>query len=189
MDEIATLAAVSKQTVYKHFSDKDRLFSEIIVADIEQAEAESDEILASLSTGDDVARDLRRLAREMVTTVLQPHIVRLRRIIIGAADRFPELARKWYERGPERSYATLAERFADLAKRGLLRVDDPTVAAQHFTWLVLSVPLNRAMFYADGEALDPTELQRHADEGVRVFLAAYAPADPGKSASRSHART
>ena len=30
--EIAALAKVGKQTVYKHFSDKQRLFSEIIVA-------------------------------------------------------------------------------------------------------------------------------------------------------------
>ena len=30
MDEVAALASVSKQTVYKHFSDKERLFAEIV---------------------------------------------------------------------------------------------------------------------------------------------------------------
>ena len=32
MDEIATKASVSKQTIYKHFSDKDHLFAEIVLA-------------------------------------------------------------------------------------------------------------------------------------------------------------
>ncbi|WP_281262499.1 TetR/AcrR family transcriptional regulator, partial [Streptomyces milbemycinicus] len=32
MDDIARLAAVSKQTVYKHFADKEKLFAEIILA-------------------------------------------------------------------------------------------------------------------------------------------------------------
>ncbi len=32
MDEIAAKACVSKQTIYKHFSDKDHLFTEIVLA-------------------------------------------------------------------------------------------------------------------------------------------------------------
>jgi hypothetical protein len=31
MDEVAALAAVSKQTVHKHFADKERLFAKIVI--------------------------------------------------------------------------------------------------------------------------------------------------------------
>ena len=37
MDEIAALAGVSKQTVYKHFADKERLFSEIVIGTVNEA--------------------------------------------------------------------------------------------------------------------------------------------------------
>src|SRR5580693_8119226 len=38
MDEIAAKASVSKQTIYKHFSDKDRLFTEIVLATTQQVD-------------------------------------------------------------------------------------------------------------------------------------------------------
>lgn len=173
MDEVAALAAVSKQTVYKHFADKERLFRDVIVGAISETEAREAATVRALGESNDVENDLRRFARALVTGVLQPHIVRMRRIIIGEADRFPDLARTWYERGPARGYATLAEQLAQLARRGHLRLDDPLLAAQQLQWLVLSVPINEAMFRANDEQ-DPTgQLERHADEGVRVFLAAY----------------
>ena len=37
MDEIAAAAAVSKQTVYKHFADKERLFTEIVAGVVDEA--------------------------------------------------------------------------------------------------------------------------------------------------------
>ena len=44
MDEIAALAAVSKQTVYKNFSDKEQLFSDIVLA----AAARADDFIQAL---------------------------------------------------------------------------------------------------------------------------------------------
>lgn len=171
MDEVAALAAVSKQTVYKHFVDKKQLFAEIITADIRNAEQQSDDVVAGLADTTDLDGDLREIARKLVTVVTQPHLVRLRQVVIGEADRFPDLARAWYASGPERGYQRLADRFADLTEQGRLNTPDPLLAAQQFLWLALSVPLNRAMF--DPEPYPRDELLKFADEGVRVFLKAY----------------
>jgi TetR/AcrR family transcriptional regulator, mexJK operon transcriptional repressor len=173
MDQIAALAAVSKQTVYKQFADKERLFTEIITGDIAEAERSSQAVVDALPDSDDLEADLRRFAREHVATVMQPHLVQMRRVIIAEADRFPDLARTWYASGPARGHATLAERFSALARRGRLRVEDPLLAAQHFNWLVLSIPMNEAMFHGADRQYAPGELDRYADEAVRVFLAAY----------------
>jgi AcrR family transcriptional regulator len=173
MDEVAARAAVSKQTVYKHFANKQSLFTAIITGDISATESFTHDLVAALGSSGDVEHDLREFARRHIAEVTQPHLVRLRRIIIAEAERFPELARTWYANGPERAHRTLADQFQALAQRGLLRLDDPMLAAQHFNWLVLSIPLNKAMFHPGDTEYTPDELQRYADEGVRVFLAAY----------------
>lgn len=171
MDDVAARAAVSKQTVYKQFVDKEHLFTAIITGDIEDTEGLTRSLVDALPETHDLERDLRVFARRHVVEVMQPHLVRMRRILIGEADRFPELAAAWYARGPERAHATFAGWFTTLTDRGLLHVTDPQLAAEHFNWLILSIPMNRAMFSG---AQEPVErLEYYADEAVRVFLAAY----------------
>jgi TetR/AcrR family transcriptional repressor of mexJK operon len=175
MDEIAALAGVSKQTVYKHFADKASLFSEIVTGTVEEvADPVHDEVLM-LQDGGDVEADLRGLARELLGMVMQPRILQLRRLVIGEAGRFPELGRTFYEQGPGRTIAALATVFERLAARGVLRLDDPPLAAAHFNWLVMAIPLNQAMLLGEDQPLASAELNRYADAGVRAFLAAYAP--------------
>jgi hypothetical protein len=48
------------------------------------------------------------LARRSVTALMQPRILRLRRLVMANADRFPDVGRSWYEQGFERALATLA---------------------------------------------------------------------------------
>ncbi|TQM06313.1 TetR/AcrR family transcriptional regulator [Pseudonocardia kunmingensis] len=172
MDDVAALAAVSKQTVYKHFADKQRLFTAVITGDIAETEQLTRSLADALPESHDLERDLRTFARRHIVEVMQPHLVQMRRILIGEAGRFPDLAAAWYARGPERAHATFARWFTALAERGLLRVPDPLLAAEHFNWLILSIPMNRAMFSGAEESVE--RLHHYADEAVRVFLAAYA---------------
>lgn len=177
MDDVAAHAHVSKQTVYAHFVDKTRLFSALITADIADSETSTHPLIAAMPRSDDVERDLRDFARAHLADVMQPELLRMRRMLIGEAERFPDLARAWYQAGPERSCAVFAAWFETLDARGLLRIPDPMLAAQHFNWLILSIPVNTAMSVPlDGPVFTRHELNHYADEGVRVFLAAYGPA-------------
>jgi AcrR family transcriptional regulator len=173
MDEIAAAAGVSKQTVYKHFSDKQRLFSEIVTTTVNEASDPVHDEVRHLQDSGDVGADLRELARRQLGLVMQPRILQLRRLVIGEASRFPELGRIFYERGPGRAIPALATAFERLAARGLLHLDDPLLAAAQFNWLVMSAPLNHAMLLGDDGPPDPADVDRWAEDGVRMFLAAY----------------
>ena len=172
MDEVAATAAVSKQTLYKHFSDKERLFRELVFGIVEGTATPFQATILAMQDSDDVERDLAGLAREYTAAVMQPEVLQLRRLMIGEAGRLPEVARAYYDAAPGRTLATLAACFERLAERGLLRIDDAELAASHFAFLVFGMPLDRAMFRG-GEHEEQAELHRIADAGCRAFLSLY----------------
>jgi len=173
MDEIAALSSVSKQTVYKHFSSKEALFIEIVGGMTTGAGDTVHNDVAQLGQNESLPDYLVEYALRQLTVVLTPRIMQLRRLVIGEVTRFPELARVLYERGPARAMKMLAAVFEDLARRGLLDIDDPATAAEHFNWLIMSAPLNQAMLLGDNAIPNGAELRRNAEAGVKVFLAAY----------------
>jgi TetR/AcrR family transcriptional regulator, mexJK operon transcriptional repressor len=172
MEEVAGLAAVSKQTVYKHFTDKERLFTAIVLTTLDRVADPFRAEIERLSATEDLISDLRLLARAYMKSVMQPPLLQLRRLVIGEANRLPALARTYYERAPERTLAALASGFGRLADRGLLQLDNPLVAAGHFAFLVLGRALDKSLFWGD-QPYTSSQLTAQADAGAVVFLRAY----------------
>ena len=174
-DEVAARASVSKQTLYKHFGDKQHLFAEIILdTTVHVVDGLSNAVASTLQDAQDVRKALRDLADGFLRVLLQPDVLRLRRLVIAEADRFPEVGRAWFDRGFDRTLVILGEALRRLADRGLLHnLSDPTLAAYQFAGLVMYQPMNQVMF-AGTDALPPADtLYRIADAAVDMFLATY----------------
>lgn len=172
MDSVATQAAVSKQTVYNHFASKQALFAEIVTA---MCLAAGDAVFREVPdfTGGDLAEYLLDYGYRQLVTVMTPRVMQLRRLVIGEANRFPELGKAFFETGPKRAIGAIARLLEGPACQGLLTIDDPVAAAGVFNWLLMSTPLNKAMFLGDAAIPSRKELRKYAEDAVRVFLAAY----------------
>jgi len=175
MDQIAAAASVSKQTVYKQFADKQTLFRDIVTSIVAEVADPVAQQVASLTSSGDLEASLRDLARRLLAQVIQPRVMQLRRLVIAEAGRFPDLGRLFYQRGPGRTIDALAAAFESLAARGALQLEDPQLAAEHFNWLVISIPLNQVMLCGDAELPGPASLSHYADAGAWAFFAAYRP--------------
>jgi TetR/AcrR family transcriptional repressor of mexJK operon len=177
MDQIAADAAVSKQTVYKQFADKEQLFREIVLGVTGNSDAIIADLTSALRGGEvgtlaDLEVVLTDLARRYIDNVLQPHVLALRRLIVAEAERFPDLARTYYEKAPGRAIDVIADALTAHVERGLLEIDDVHLAAAHFAYLALAIPQDRAQF-CPHQRPSPTEREQLASQAVRVFLAAY----------------
>jgi AcrR family transcriptional regulator len=177
MDEVAAKAAVSKQTVYKQFADKEHLFAEVVLG----SNAQLGDLLAArydaLDGATDASAALRELARKFVADISRPDVVRLRRLVLAEADRFPAVSGAWFEAGFQHSLQLLGEALGRMTDRGLLGdLGDPTLAAYQFAGLVMYKPMNQLMFAGTEAQLTEEELATIADRAVDVFLAAYGPA-------------
>lgn len=172
MEEIATRAGVSKQTIYKHFRDKETLFGEVVLSTATRTNDVVESVSTLLSEAQFRAGGLVALARLSITMLLDGEVLKLRRLIIANADRMPQLGRSWYEKGFERMIGSMADCFERLTALGLLRTPDPRLAASHFLGMLLWIPMNEAMFTGRNPR-SKADLERHADASVDAFLVIY----------------
>src|SRR5579872_1104669 len=149
MDAVAARAGVAKQTIYRRYPSKEVLFVDVVsrAANTASDAVHRDQPLPPPESA--VADYLESYLVRQLCIVMTPRIIRLRRLAIGEANRFPALARALYEGGPKRAIEALAAVIHALARRGDLTAKNPLRAAEQLNWLVMSGPLNQAMLLGD----------------------------------------
>jgi TetR/AcrR family transcriptional repressor of mexJK operon len=189
VDDIAAEARVSKRTVYNIFGSKEQLFRETLSEAIAIAEEFATKAASVLAQTQDVEADLRAIARTFARAVLGGPVVGLRRLVIGEAERFPEIAQEYYERAAGRVLDTLADAMRRFGDSGLLDVEDPRLASEHFAFLVMGPALDRALFRGTDEPPSTDEIDARARSGVEVFLRAYRTGSASPTPTRGGGRS
>jgi AcrR family transcriptional regulator len=170
MSTIAARLGGSKGTLYNYFRSKEELFDAFVRSSCARLRAQLDEFPEQ----GDVRERLVRMAEDFLDHLLSPEAIAIHRLVVGEGERFPELARLFYEAGPKIGNARHAELFSGMMQAGQLRRDDPVQAAHQFKGLVLSgVYFQRLWGVIDDPS--PAERTRHAQMAADTFLRAYAP--------------
>lgn len=167
MDLIADKAGLSKPTLYSYYATKAALFEAMLTAP-------RDAMLLAFEDdpGAGMVAQLWRFAWTYADTVMHPDFLSLARLVIGEAQRFPEIGRAYQESGPDKVLAGLTAFMAAQRKAGRITCDNPELAAEDFWGLILSAPRNRALHQPDQE-ISAAALARSISNGIRVFLRAY----------------
>jgi AcrR family transcriptional regulator len=165
IDLVVERAGASKATVYSFFGDKDGLFAAIV-------EERCERILSAFGDPEvvdsDVPSALTHIARRYMEVAMAPDAIGLYRLIIAEGVRFPELARTFHRLGPDRTTAHLAFMLSVWRERGLVRLDDPQLAAVQFFDLVSGDLHRRAMAGIIPRNLRAA-IRRRIDNALQVF--------------------
>jgi AcrR family transcriptional regulator len=124
MDAVAAQAGTTKQTVYRYFGSKERLFVavlESLVFDRVFPGVVSTHAAEGWTT-DELEDILLRVATEILDHVLDPTYIELVRILIAEAREFPELAEQYRTAAIE----PIATALADLIGSSMPGTGDPT---------------------------------------------------------------
>ncbi|MCS5496443.1 TetR/AcrR family transcriptional regulator [Cnuibacter physcomitrellae] len=173
VDGVAAEAGVAKRTVYNLYGSKDDLFRAVMHWATDTAArfvADHVDVVEGSIAGASVDEELADFAVAHARAVVSPRVIAVRRLLVGEAMRFPDLAAEYFERVPSAVLAAISRRLRRLAEAGELSIDDAEMAAGHFAYLALGAPLDRALFVG---APEQSALDRAARQGAAVFLRAY----------------
>jgi TetR/AcrR family transcriptional regulator, mexJK operon transcriptional repressor len=166
MEAIAAAAQVSKPTLYQYFGGKEALFAAIMLEKRDEMAGVLDHPSASM------VADLMHFAGTYAAVVMRPDMLSLARLIIGEAQRFPEIGSTYQAMGPDRLLHRIMDYLTARRTEGRLTFDDAELAAQDLWGLILSAPRTQALYMPDAIP-GPDILARYIENGLRVFLRAY----------------
>lgn len=182
VDAIVQRAAVSKATLYRHFADKDALLRAVL-------EGAAAEALGGARPADHLrgapGEALRAFGAALLSAIARPASVRVFRLVIAEAERFPELSRSFYRTITEPTVGALAAWIRARAASGELAVADADLAALQLLGLFKEALFWPTLMGARGPGREAKEVVARA---VEVFLRAYAPGG-GRSPARGRARS
>jgi len=179
MDAISARAGVSKRTVYDYYGDKRRLLLGVVERAGETAlgalsglvqEHLADEAVAASPSG--FAGAVTGFATDLgASLIASTDYTAAVRLIAENESLLPELENHPLD---EAHSQVLAERLAHFAAAGLLRGDDPRLAADHFNALTTLRVLNEPLRLRG----NPERVRQIMTDGTEAFVRAYALGGP-----------
>jgi AcrR family transcriptional regulator len=169
MDKVAQRAKISKLSIYRHFENKEALFSAAIAARCHQFAPQA------LFEGVDGSAEeqLMAVGSSLLRTLLSPDVSGVEAMIMADKTNQKSLSKLQYEAGPAHVIAQIKALFRQLHAKGVLNVPDPVQSARLFAALFKGSDLLAIARFDDARAKDDNEIDSYCRSAVALFLAAH----------------
>ena len=175
IDAILAEAGISsKETLYRHYANKEALFVDVL-AHLTMEQPGFSEKLAALPTPHDLPslrQALTTLAREILSMMSQPGYLALVRIIIAEAPRFPQLGPLFFSTVTQRGLTIIVALLREAREQQIIADVDFDAVTHTLLGGLLTYAIMNLMFA--GEEAQPPPLDR-ADAIVEVIMRALTP--------------
>ena len=166
MGDVAERAGVSTKTVYRLFPNKADLLAQVVTDRIGQFMLEIDgDAVDALPIGE----ALEHILIAYGTLTLSHRTIAMHRLVIGECGQFPEIASAFYSLAIRRANDGIAAWLRRQCERGLIKLDDPGIAAGMLRGMIAMDP-QRAAMLGQREAPDREEIVRRAKQSAQLFL-------------------
>lgn len=167
LEMIVAKTGGSFRDLYREFGSKEALFLRVLF-DL------CDEVIAPLQAmgvreSDEYSLEdvLSSMGKHVLETLLSTRLLELHRLVLSEAKRFPALATRWYESGPNTANRVIAAVLSRYDEVGLLRTHDPcTLAATFLDSLVNNLQLRSLT----GMPVSEDDIDQKVALCVQIFL-------------------
>ena len=169
MDAIAAEAGVSKLTVYSHFTDKETLFACAVES---KCEEQLPPLFFELGPDSSIEQALLTIGRGFHALVNSEESLAMHRLMVTQGTQNPQLAQLFFNAGPQRMIDAMRHLLEQACSKGLLDIDNPEHAAEHF-FCLLKGGCHFRLMIGMAESNDTAAAEAHVREVVRLFVKAY----------------
>jgi AcrR family transcriptional regulator len=167
MDAIAQSAGTTKASLYSRFPNKESLFNSVLKWATQRQDWPFPE--PPLTDLDDLEGSLASIAETSVRRAMHPDMVKLSRIAVVQAAKFPEVAKQAHIAHLWRRQDAVADLLRLHVEKGAIIVDDPDGLAELFLVMASGIPARLASF---GIVRDPSQQAIQTRTAVELFLRA-----------------
>jgi TetR/AcrR family transcriptional regulator, mexJK operon transcriptional repressor len=179
LDKVAQRAKISKLSIYRHFENKEALFSAAIAAGCHQLFAP--QVLLEGVDGS-VEDQLMAVGSSLLRTLLSPRVRNVEAMVMADKTSQKSLSKLHYEAGPAHVIAQIEALLRQLHAKALLNVPDPLRSARLFAALFKGSDLLMIARFDEARAEDDNEIQSYCGSAVAMFIAAHGGNDHGRIA-------
>ncbi|SFL07717.1 transcriptional regulator, TetR family [Pseudomonas sp. NFACC46-3] len=169
MDKVAQRAKISKLSIYRHFENKEALFSAAIAAHCHRVTPQA------LFEGFDGSAEeqLLTVGSALLRTLLSPDVRSVEAMIMADKTNQQSLSKRQYEVGPAHVIAQIEAVLCQLHAKAALHVPDPLQSARLFAAFFKGSDLLMIARFDEARAEDDNEIESYCRSAVAMFIAAH----------------